>query len=85
LEKLFIEKFKESGEFTQIGSYWERGNQNEIDIVAVDEIEKRLVICEVKLAEKRLNYNVLVGKSKRLVDKYRGYEVEYRLLSLGDL
>jgi len=85
LEKLFIEKFKESGEFTQIGSYWERGNQNEIDIVAVDEIEKRLVICEVKLSEKRLSHNVLVLKAQKLVEKYKGYEVEYRLLSLKDL
>jgi len=85
LEKLFIEKFKESGEFTQIGSYWERGNQNEIDIVAVDEIEKRLVICEVKLSEKRLSHNILVGKSQKLIEKYKGYEVEYRLLSLRDL
>ncbi|NOZ91373.1 MAG: AAA family ATPase [Epsilonproteobacteria bacterium] len=85
LEKLFIEKFKESGEFTQIGSYWERKNQNEIDIVAIDEIEKRIVLCEVKLSKKRLNYNLLVQKSQKLIQKYKGYEVGYRLLSLDDL
>ena len=85
MEKLFVEKFKESGEFTEIGSYWERGNQNEIDIVAVDEVEKRLIICEVKLCKKRLNYNTVVLKSKKLLERYRSYEVEYRLLSLDDL
>lgn len=85
LEKLFVEQFKESGEFTEIGSYWERGNQNEIDIVAIDSIEKRLVICEVKLSEKRLNHNALVLKSKKLLDKYQDYEVEYRLLSMKDI
>ena len=85
LEKLFVEQFKESGEFTEIGSYWERGNQNEIDIVAIDSIEKRLVICEVKLSEKRLNHNALVLKSKKLLDKYKDYEVEYRLLSMKDI
>jgi hypothetical protein len=53
--------------------------------VAVDEIEKRLVICEVNLSEKRLSHNVLVLKAQKLVEKYKGYEVEYRLLSLKDL
>ena len=51
----------------------------------IEEFGKRLVICEVKLSEKRLNHNVLVGKSQKLIEKYKGYEVEYLLLSLRDL
>ncbi|MEA1914298.1 MAG: DUF234 domain-containing protein [Campylobacterota bacterium] len=85
LEKLFIEQIKEKQIYTTIGSYWERNNQNEIDIVAVDEIEKKLLICEVKLQEKRLNYNELVLKSQKLIQKYKDYSVEYRLLSLNDV
>ena len=85
LEKLFMELFKEKGIYTSIGNYWERGNQNEIDIVAVDEIEKKLLLCEVKLSPKRLNYNALVKKSVNLLEKYKGYEVEYRLLSVEDI
>ena len=53
LEKLFVEQLKEQQLYTKIGSYWERNNQNEIDIVAIDEIEKKLLICEVKLNEKK--------------------------------
>ena len=85
LEKLFIELLKEKQTYTQIGNYWERGNKNEIDIVAVDEIDKKLLICEVKLSKKRLNYNSLVQKSINLVKKYERYEVEYKLLSLEDI
>jgi len=85
LEKLFIELLKESQGYTQIGNYWERGNKNEIDIVAVDEIEKKLLLCEVKLSKKRLNYEALVRKSTKLVEKYKGYEIEYRLLSVEDV
>jgi len=44
-----------------------------------------LIICEVKLSEKRLNHNALVLKSKKLLDKYKDYEVEYRLLSMKDI
>ena len=85
LEKLFRELLKEKGIYTSIGNYWERGNQNEIDIVAVDEIDKKLLLCEVKLSPKRLNYNALVKKSVNLLEKYKGYEVEYRLLSVEDI
>ena len=85
LEKLFIELIKQEKKYTSIGSYWERGNQNEIDIVAVDELNKELLICEVKLSKKRLDYNALVLKSKKLIEKYKNYKVEYKLLSIEDL
>jgi len=85
LEKLFIELLKEKQQYTNIGNYWERGNKNEIDIVAIDEIEKKILLCEVKLSAKRLNKNELVQKSINLLKKYSGYKVEYRLLSVEDI
>jgi hypothetical protein len=85
LEKLFIELLKEKQIYTSIGNYWERGNQNEIDIVAVDEIDKKILLCEVKLSKKRLNRDDLVQKSVNVLRKYKGYEVEYRLLSVDDI
>ncbi len=85
LEKLFIELLKEKQIYTSIGNYWERGNQNEIDIVAVDEIDKKLLLCEVKLSAKRLNRDELVRKSVNILQKFKGYEVEYQLLCLDDV
>jgi len=85
LEKLFIALLKEKQSYTEIGSYWERGNNNEIDIVAVDEIDKKILICEVKLLARRLNRDVLIQKSVKLLKKYEGYSVEYRQLSLENI
>ena len=85
LEKLFIELFKQKQIYTQIGSYWERGNKNEIDIVAIDEIDKTILFCEVKLSKKRLNMNELILKSDKLVQKYKNYNVKYKLLSIEDI
>lgn len=85
LEKLFVDQFKEKQQFTHIGSYWERGNQNEIDIVAIDELEKTLMICEVKLAKKRLDQNVLEAKAKKLLADYPNYTIQWKLLSLEDV
>ena len=85
LEKLFIEILKEQEIYTAIGSYWERGNKNEIDIVAVDEVNKKLLLCEVKLNKDKLNLNVLKKKATKLLQKYKGFEVDYKLLSLEDI
>ena len=85
LEKLFIEKLKASKQYSTIGTYWERGNKNEIDIVAINEKEKRVLIAEVKRDKKRINLNILKEKSKKLLTKFKGYEVEYKALSFDDL
>lgn len=85
LERLFVEIYKEKQVYTKIGSYWERGHKNEIDIVAIDDIDKKILICEVKLNEKKLELNKLISKSKKIVDKYSDYIIEYKLLSVSDL
>jgi hypothetical protein len=85
LEKLFIELFKEQQKYTTIGSYWERGNKNEIDIVAIDSIEKKITFCEVKLNKKRLNQNELILKSQKLLQKYSNFKASYLLLSTDDI
>ncbi len=85
LEKLFVDQFKEQQHFTHIGSYWERGNQNEIDIVAIDDLKKTLLLCEVKLAKKRLNQSALEVKAKKLLVDYPRYAIEWKLLSLEDV
>jgi AAA+ ATPase superfamily predicted ATPase len=85
LEKLHIEILKSTNKYTEIGSYWERGNLNEIDIVAIDSINKELLLCEVKINPKKLNKQKLILKSVNLIKNYNDYEIEYRLLSLDDL
>lgn len=40
LEEYFKCKFRESGEFTALGGYWNRKGEDEIDLIALDEIEK---------------------------------------------
>jgi len=85
LEKLFIELLKEEKKYTKIGSYWERNNQNEIDIVAVDDLNKEVLIAEVKLNPDRLSEIVLREKAKNIIKQYQEYKIVYKLWSLDDL
>ncbi len=85
LEKYFIEKAKLSKKYSNIGTYWERGNKNEIDIVAINELEKKLVFTEVKLNKSKISIDKLKLKSQKIVEKFNGYKVSYYALSLDDV
>lgn len=85
LEKYFLQKLKNSKAYTPIGTYWEKGNQNEIDIVAVNELEKKLLIAEVKLNKNKFNQFKLIEKSKNILNAYDGYQVNYQCFSLDNM
>ena len=85
LERYFQEKLRLSYAYSAIGNYWERGNQNEIDIVAINEDEKRMLIGEVKRNPKKIDLHKLEQKALKLTSKYGKYAVEYRGFSLNDM
>jgi len=85
LERYFQEKLRLSYEYSAIGNYWERGNQNEIDIVAINEDEKRMLIGEVKRNSKKIDLHKVEQKALKLTAKYKKYAVEYKAFSLDDM
>jgi len=85
LEKYFREKLQASGKFSAIGSYWEKGNQNEIDIVALNDTEKTLLIAEVKRNAAKINLQLLEKKAQKLLQKHQGYDVVFKGFSLEDM
>ena len=85
LEKLYQEIYRNSGKYSEIGNYWEKGNKNEIDLVCIDELNKRLKIGEIKLNKSKANINILKQKSENFIKNYKDYEIEYLLLGLQDL
>lgn len=85
LEKYFIETLKTSGEYSTIGTYWERSNQNELDIVAINEIVKKVLIAEVKLNARKIDLEVVKQKSITLSEAFKSYVIEYKGYSLQDM
>lgn len=85
LERLFTQIYKESGNYNKIGAYWEGGFKNEIDLVAINDTEKRMVLAEIKLQKKNIRKQELVDKATKLIRLYPEYKVEYRYHSLEDL
>lgn len=85
LEKFFHQLFAEIGRYNRIGSYWERGNKNEIDLVAINDMQKEITIAEIKINKSRINIKALKQKSQRLLAAYPGYKPEWSGLSLEDI
>lgn len=85
LEKLFIEIMNNSPKYGIIGTYWERGNLNEIDIVAIDDLIREIYFAEVKLNKDRIKMNKLKDKTEKLLKKYSGYHAIYEGLSMTDI
>lgn len=87
LENLFIAQLKHSGQFNRIGSYWDNKGEHEIDIVAINDLEKRLLVVEVKRQSKRFKSEHLVAKTEQLLQKLNcpGYSLEQRCFALDNL
>lgn len=85
LEKYFINIEKNQFKYNQIGRYWEKGNKNEIDFVAVNDLLKKMKICEVKRNATKINLEQLKRKAEKLVSLKPGYKIEYIGYSLLDI
>jgi AAA+ ATPase superfamily predicted ATPase len=87
LEKYFRQKMSESMQFREIGSWWEsKGNNNELDIVALKTEKNKAVVVEVKRQRKEFKPDLLEAKVKRLKDKVLpNYQIEAYCLCLDDM
>ena len=74
LEQFFQQLIAQTGQFNEVGSYWEKGHQNEIDVVAINEAERILVLAEVKLKKSKIRLDVLEQKAQKLLPHYPGYK-----------
>jgi AAA+ ATPase superfamily predicted ATPase len=85
LEDYFRAKLMAEGRFTSIGSWWDKKGENEIDIVAVSELDGAALVAEVKRKARKINMNLLREKALGLRDHLAKYETAYRGFSMEDM
>ena len=87
LEQYFKQKYAESYEFRLTGSWWEpKGNQNEIDIVAIYLDNKSAIVAEVKRQKKNFKPELFQKKVEHLENKVLAkYQINTVCLSLEDM
>ena len=84
LEKYFQNFLAESGQFNQVGAYWEKNNQNEIDVVGINDMKKQILIAETKLNKAKISLKALETRAQALLQHYPGYTPTYLALSVED-
>lgn len=88
LEHYFNEVLKETGNYTRLGYWHDRKGENEIDIIAEDEVDNKIEFIEVKRQAKNFDEEILRGKVESFmntVGSFNGYEIIYRGLSIEDM
>ena len=85
LERYFRQKYRETGLYNTVTNYWEKDGRNEIDLIAVNEADREMVIGEVKRNPRRIDLHGLEEKAVNIVSRRRGWHVEYVALSLDDM
>ena len=88
LESYFIDVLKESGIYTRLGYWHDRKGENEIDIIAEDEVDNKIEFIEIKRQYKNFDRKILEAKSQtflKAVGTFKDYEITYRGLSIEDM
>lgn len=91
LESWFRQSFRESGKYNIVTNYWEKGfsgdpgENNEIDLVAVNENDRVVVLGECKRNPKKFNLKRLNDKATKIINHHKGWKIELVSLSLNNL
>ncbi|MDL2242010.1 ATP-binding protein [Bacteroidales bacterium OttesenSCG-928-L03] len=85
LEKYFRAKMAEEERITALGSYWDNKGENEIDLIALNDLDKTAVVAEVKRNPKKIDMALLQAKADSIKKELVKYKVELRGLSMNDM
>ena len=84
LEKYFRAKIAEEKRITGIGSYWDNKGENEIDVIAINDLDKTAIVAEVKRNSNKIDMDILQSKVHS-VKELAKYEIELQGLSLENM
>ena len=86
LEQYFRQKIGEEERVTLVGNYWDRKGMNEIDLIALNDIDKTALVAEVKRNADRYNPKLLQEKFDSIRSNFGKYgEVQLKGLSMQDM
>ena len=85
LERYFRQKYAEKQRVTEVGHWWGKNGEDEIDLIAIEKLDKRVTVGEVKRNENKINLQTLEDKFSNIRAHFRGYDIQFVALSLGDM
>ena len=84
LERYFRQMYGEKERVTEVSHWWDSQGENEIDLIAIEKLDRRATIAEVKRNKEKYNPQKLEKKYERIKHNLRGYKVELIGLSMEE-
>jgi AAA+ ATPase superfamily predicted ATPase len=84
LEDYFRDKVAGEGRMSLVGNYWDKKGGNEIDLIALNDLDGVALVAEVKRNSKKIDFALLRAKA-RSIKALEAYKVEYAGLSMADM
>ncbi len=88
LERWFHHVAMESEKYTRLGRWWDRKGENEIDMIAEDELADKVTFFEIKRRKDDISLGELKRKAEvmmRATHEFKGFDVEYEGLSMEEM
>ena len=85
LEKYFRQQYGERGRVTEVSHWWDSKGENEIDLIAIEKLDRRATVAEVKRNPRKFSVQALEEKYQYIKSHLRGYQVELKGLSMDDM
>lgn len=86
LERFFRQVYAETGLYNTVTNYWrKKDGKDEIDLIAVNDTEKSIVIGEIKRNPEKIDLHALEGKAVSIVAHHKKWSVSYIGLSMKDM
>ena len=85
LEKYFRQMYGEQPRVTEVSHWWDGQGENEIDLIAVEKLDRHVTIAEVKRNPHKFSPKKLEEKYNKIKSYLRGYGVNLIGLSMENM
>ncbi len=85
LERYFRQMYAEKERTTEVGRWWNTRSEDEIDMIAIERLDKHVTIAEVKRNVGKINLEETKERFANIRSHFRGYEVNFIALSLDNM
>ena len=85
LERYFRQLYGEKENVTEVSHWWDAQGENEIDLIAIEKLNRRATVAEVKRNPNKFSPKKLEEKYEKVKAHFKGYQVQLIALTMEDM
>lgn len=85
LEKYFRQMYGEKERVTEVSHWWDSQGENEIDLIALEQLDHRATVAEIKRNPQKYDPKALALRYEQIKKHLKGYNVSLIGLSMNDM